>query len=142
MKKIIILQGPPASGKSTIAKKLHEEDNSRVIVSRDSIREARGEYWIPNQERYISDVEEFMVVAALEHGLTPIIDATNLNKNTLAKWEVLADLHEAEIEYVKCIVPYDEALVRDKNRKRPVGEKVVTDFYNRYFPEMVTKVEE
>jgi predicted kinase len=83
-----------------------------------------------------------MVVAALEHNLTPIIDATNLNKNTLAKWEVLADLHEAEIEYIKCIVPYEEALVRDKNRKRPVGEKVVTDFYNRYFPEMITKVEE
>lgn len=142
MKKIIILQGPPASGKSTLAKKLHEEDQSKVIVSRDAIREARGEYWIPNQEKYISDVEEFMVVSALEHGLTPIIDATNLNKKTIGKWEVIADLHEAEIEYIKCIVPYEEALTRDKDRKRSVGEKVVTDFYERYFPEMITKVEE
>ena len=57
MKKIIVLQGPPASGKSTWARDTAKAGTPYVIVNRDSIREARGEYWIPEQETYISDLE-------------------------------------------------------------------------------------
>ena len=58
MKKLFIMQGIPASGKSTIARKLQEESpTTRVIVSRDAIRHARGVYWVPEQEKYISQIE-------------------------------------------------------------------------------------
>ena len=52
--KILVLQGVPASGKSTFARSLVLKDKSYVIVSRDAIREARGDYWIPEHEDYIS----------------------------------------------------------------------------------------
>ena len=42
--KILVLQGAPASGKSTYARELTSQDKSYVIVSRDEIRAARGQY--------------------------------------------------------------------------------------------------
>lgn len=137
MKKIIVLQGPPACGKSTRAKQLHEEDINNVIVCRDSIRESRGQYWLPEQESYIDKVEMLQVESALECNLTPIIDATNLNKKTIKKWEDLAKLYNANIEYIECVLPYDIALERDLQRERQVGEKVLRTFYQKYYPHLL-----
>lgn len=79
MLEVIILKGLPASGKSTWAKEFIQGKNNWVIVSRDSIRESTGEYWIPSREDYITDVEESSVLMALKNDLNVIIDATNLN---------------------------------------------------------------
>lgn len=141
MKKIIVLQGPPACGKSTKAKELLNQygADKAVIVCRDSIREACGEYWEPSREDYISDVELFSVKNALARDMIPIIDATNLNKKTIEKWKKLAEEYRVEIEWISVVVPYQEALKRDSNpdRKRPVGKKVIRDFYSRYFPHLI-----
>lgn len=141
MKKIIVLQGPPACGKSTKAKELLNQygADKAVIVCRDSIREACGEYWVPSREDYISDVEEFTVKNALARDLIPIIDATNLNPKTIEKWKKLAEDYRVEIEWIEVVVSYQEALKRDSNpdRKRPVGKKVLRTFYTRYYPELI-----
>jgi predicted kinase len=131
--KIIILQGPPASGKSTFARELAKAGTPYVIVNRDSIREGRGEYWIPDQEDYISDMEEYAVRSAVKRNLIPIIDATNLNPKTIEKWENLAKELNCEIEYKKFYIPFTEALERDSKRERPVGKKVLIKFYTKYF---------
>lgn len=132
-KKIIVLQGPPASSKSTWARETAKAGTPYVIVNRDSIRRARGEYWIPNQEDYISDMEEYAVRSAINRNLTPIIDATNLNTNTISKWENLAKELNCELEYKKFYVPFKEALERDSKREFPVGKKVLIKFYTKYF---------
>ena len=141
---MIVLQGPPACGKSTRAKELLAQYGSdkAVIVCRDSIREACGEYWVPEREEYISDLENSAVDRALTRGLIPIIDATNLNKKTTNKWIKMAEGHDAEIEWIEVVVPYQEALKRDSNpdRKRPVGKKVLRDFYTRYYPELIASM--
>lgn len=108
-------------------------------MSRDLIRESTGTYWIPERENYISDVELFSVVSALENNLNVIIDATNLNPKTIQKWENLSKVHNCELEYKKFYVPFKEALERDKNRSRPVGEKVLKRFYKQYFREEYEK---
>lgn len=131
--KIIVLQGPPASGKSYFAKELAKAGTPYVIVNRDSIREGRGEYWIPEQEDYISDMEEYAVRSAIKRNLIPIIDATNLNPKTIEKWENLAKELNCEIEYKKFYVPFKEALERDSKRERSVGKKVLINFYTKYF---------
>lgn len=106
MNKIIVLQGPPASGKSTYAKSMAKAGTPYVIVNRDSIREAREEYWIPEQENYISDLEEFGVRSAVNRGLIPIIDATNLNPKTIQKWNDLAKELNCEIEFKPFYMQY------------------------------------
>lgn len=141
MKKIIVLQGPPAVGKSTRAQELLVKYGSdkAVIVCRDSIREACGEYWVPSRENYISDIEKGAVIAALEHDMIPIIDATNLNPKTIEKWKNIASDYVAEIEWIEIVEPYKVALQRDSNpdRKRPVGKKVLRNFYMKYYPHLI-----
>ena len=135
-REIIVLQGPPACGKSTYARELHKKNQNYVIVSRDNIREARGDYWIPAQEDYISAIEEYQVRTALDMELTPVIDATNLNPKTLEKWERIAGECGATLDIREMEIPtYEEALLRDANRERPVGEKVMRRFYTEYYPD-------
>lgn len=135
---IYVMQGPPAGGKSTKAREIYNEDKlHRVIVNRDSIRDSRGDYWVPEQESYISKLEEHAVRAAIESGLSPIIDATNLNPKTMQKWVDLALEYKVDLTTIECVVPYQEALTRDSNRERPVGKKVLRDFYKRYYPHLI-----
>ena len=132
--KILVLQGVPASGKSTFARSLVLKDKSYVIVSRDAIREARGEYWIPEHEDYISDIEEFEIRSAIKHNLNPIIDATNLNPKTITKWKNLAEELNVNIEFKMSEIDFATAFERDSKRERSVGKKVLERFFRDYFP--------
>ena len=132
MSKVIILQGCPAAGKSTWAREFVKGKKDWVIVNRDSIREGRGDYWIPEQEKFISELEVFHIRKALEYGLNVIIDATNLNPKTIAKWENLAKELNCEIEYKKFYIPFKEAVERDSKRERSVGKKTLKHFYKKY----------
>ena len=135
MSKILVLCGPPASGKSTYAREFIKGKTDWVIVNRDSIREGRGNYWVPSQEDYISDLEEFSVRAAIKRNYNVIIDATNLNPKTQEKWRKIATETKSSIEFMEFYVPFKEALERDKNRERSVGEKVLKNFYLKYYPD-------
>jgi F0F1-type ATP synthase epsilon subunit len=57
-----MLQGIPASGKSTWCREFIKGKKDWVIVNRDAIRNMRGDYWIPEQETYISEIEDFMIL--------------------------------------------------------------------------------
>ena len=135
MSKILVLQGPPAAGKTSYAREFIKGKTDWVIVNRDSLREGRGDYWIPSQEDYISDLEEFSIKAAIKRGYNVIIDATNLNPKTIDKWNKLAKETNSSTEFKKFYIPFKEALERDKNRERSVGEKVLRRFYQQYYPE-------
>lgn len=136
--KIFMMQGPPAGGKSTKARELYEEDRlNRVIVNRDAIRDSRGDYWVPEQEQYISKLEEYAVRSAIESGLSPIIDATNLNPKTIQKWVDIAKEYLVDLTTIECVVPYKEALERDSKRERSVGVKVLRNFYKKYYPHLI-----
>ena len=139
MSKILVLQGPPASGKSTFARKFISENNHWVIVCRDSIRDSLGDYWVPNREDLVSKIERDSIASSIEMGWNVIIDATNCNPKTIAKWEALADEHKCEIEYKEFWIPFHEAIERDENddRKHKIGYRVIKDFYERYKPELL-----
>lgn len=138
--KLIVLQGPPATGKSTWVKeyldKLSENERKKVVVvSRDTIRESTGTYWVPERENYITTLEDVAMKSALLNGLNVINDATNLNPKTITHLEEIAKQCGADIEYVKLYVPFKVALERDQHRERPVGRKVLERFYKQYFKE-------
>lgn len=137
MKKILVLQGVPASGKSTWAKEFIKGKKDWVIVSRDNIRESTGEYWVPERENYITELEEYAIESALKNNLNVVIDATNLNPKTTSKWINLANKEKVEIEFKMFKISYKEALERDTNRERPVGKKVIRTFFSKYFPDEI-----
>ena len=89
MSKILILQGVPASGKTTWAKEFVTGREDWVIISKDSIRESTGNYWVPSRENYISEVEELQVKSAIKNNLNIILDSTNLNPKVIEKWKKL-----------------------------------------------------
>lgn len=138
--KIIVLQGPPASGKSTFAK-MHAKDNKNtLIVNRDSIRlMCKGYYDSKNFEDYVSAIELSSIENGIKMGYNVIIDATNLNPKTINKWKDLSDKLCVNIEFKEFYIPFKEALERDKKRGEEggisVGMKVLDRFYRTYYRE-------
>jgi len=138
--KLIVLQGIPASGKSTYARKMAKANPDKyVIVNRDNIRSMLGEYWVPKREPLVTEIEKQMVIAGLGAGYTVLLDATNLNPKALRDWKHMAEDYEFEIEYVEFKISLRKALWRDWWRGfkggRRVGTKVIRRFYERYYVE-------
>lgn len=132
---MLVLQGCPASGKSTWAKEFVQDKPNWVRINRDDIRLMCGKYWTPTREDLISKYEESMINIALAHNYNVIIDATNLNPKTLNKWQRIASNFAAKFETKEFFIPFKEAVKRDKNRDLQVGEDVILGFYRKYYPE-------
>ena len=138
MSKLIILQGIPGSGKSTWARSYLKKygSSNTVIVNRDSIRSMLGDYWVPSREGLVTTIEDEMIIASVAKHYDVIIDATNLNDVTIARWELIAENTNADIEYVKFPINPYIAWFRDIKRwifgGKRVGKKVIFSFYNRY----------
>ena len=137
MSKIIVLQGPPCSGKSTYADQYIKFNNNAKIVSLDHYREAREEYWMPKLEDEISAKEVDEVKDYLSKGYDIIIDDMNLNKKTMTKWYSISKEYNAQINIIVFYCTYKEALERDNNsdRKHNVGKKALKRIWRTYYPD-------
>lgn len=140
---IIMLQGPPACGKSTWAKEYIKNYPDTILVSRDTIRESTGTYWVEKRENLITILEETMARESLIKGFQILIDATNLNEATVNKWKTIAlELHKTMLTKT-FILPYEEALKNDINRGlnggKSVGQKVIKRYYRQYFPDLLNE---
>lgn len=138
MSKLIILQGPPCSGKSTWAAEYkRQEDPEVVIVNRDDIRYEldNGKYTMKREDE-VTEIEYYRVINGLKDGKTVILDATNLNQTYLKKWLELPI--EYTYEFKEFYIPYAEAMKRSKARKAAGGlyisRDIMTKFYKKYYP--------
>ena len=133
MQRLIIMRGIPGSGKSTLAKQMARDNTDYVRVSKDDLREMRGEYWFPKDEGLIDDMERGVIEAALRHGKSVIVDATNLKESRIEWLTLLPQLLglDIKVDTIRTIVTLDEAIRRDANRERSVGEEVVKRLYNK-----------
>lgn len=133
---LIMLQGLPASGKSTLAKKMAEEYGFRV-VSKDAIREvlaSQGWKWShEGEKRDVLPIRNANIEEALAQGISVISDDTNFAPEHEKVLEKLARRYNAE--FVKMVVPcdVDECVKRDSGRgKKKVGEKVIKQMAAKY----------
>jgi len=131
-KTLVILVGPPASGKSTWGKKFAVENNL-TYVSTDAIRAelgtGEGDQTVSAQAFATARAR---VSSALGDGKSAMIDATSVTKKARKDWINLGRGHGAYVMTVAFEVPREELLRRDTLRERHVGEEVIDRFLGKY----------
>ena len=133
-KRIIAMQGAPASGKTTWAQHFLKSNPGWVRVNRDEIRKSMSSPWSPEQEQHVKDIEDFIITSSLNKDLNVIIDDTNLHEKTIQHIKELADIYEADLEWKLMEVDLQTAIERDSQRENEVGQQVIVDFFIKYFP--------
>lgn len=123
--KLIILQGLPASGKTTKAKKLFKEGKN-IRLNRDLLREMMhfGKY-SKLTEREIMNVEKVIAQYFLSWDFDVIVDDTNLKPKTIQMWKDVASWKNCEIEFIKIDTSLKECIKRDSKREKSVGAEVI-----------------
>lgn len=114
--------------------------NDWVRINRDDLRNMRGDYWVPKQEKIITMWEQQCLIAALAHNMNVVYDSTNLNPKNIKEIEKIVEScnsikkeeNRHTIEYKVFNTPLETCLERDAARERTVGPMVIKGFYNRY----------
>jgi predicted kinase len=134
MKKVIILVGLPASGKSKFANELLLSEPGRwVRTNKDLLREmAHASYWSPGNEKLIIEIRDAIILMALESGKNVIIDDTNFGRHIdhikeLVKGQAVVEINNSFLQ-----VPVEECIKRDLKRLNSVGKDVIMQMYNKY----------
>lgn len=125
--KLKMLKGLPASGKTTLARKLVKEGGSAGRVNRDDLRAMLfNSEWTGKRESVVVACEKAIAKVLMEHEHVPIIDDTNLTSRHRDLWSGFAketgasfETHEFKEDLATCIE-------RDSARDHPVGEAVIT----------------
>ena len=138
MKKLILMCGVPASGKSTIAKKLSICLNNTPIVSMDDIREMLFGTRKCQKEGYlVYNLAVNRIIRLFNETDIIIFDATN--RTAKARKQVIQDIQDCVDCCVYCVflnTPLDVALDRNLNRDESiqVPPAVIHRMYNTLQP--------
>ena len=130
MKKLFILVGLPASGKSTYCSLLRSEN--LIILSSDEIRlELFGDETCQANNKLVFDTLNKRVKDALKNNKDVVYDATSLTKvvrkNIITKFQKDA----SEIICIFFNVSLDECIKRNSKRERTVPVDVLRKMANR-----------
>jgi predicted kinase len=141
MPKITILQGLPASGKSTIAKSIVDSTGNTKRINKDDMRAMMdNSKWSKTNEKFILKARDMLIEQALENNFCVIIDDTNLHPKHIETIKEIAKKYKAQVEVKFIDTPIEECIKRDLVRPNSVGEKVIRDMYNTYLapkPEVI-----
>ena len=137
MLKLIVLQGLPGSGKTTWARNYVKGRKDYVIVNRDSIRHMRGDYWIPEQEDLITEIEDMCIELSLRKGYNVIVDATNFRGLNRFRDITVRFIDPIDVELKIFDTPLEECILRDSKRESSVGENVIKGMYKKYLKQSV-----
>lgn len=139
---IVICRGIQGSGKSTWAKAwVNEDPTHRIRINWDDLRLMMGGvegYWVPEREKipFLPRVTQMMLNAAVEHGMSVVIDNMNLNPRTLREifnWVSKTSVfNPTQVWYKDFKTPLDVCIERDSHRERPIGEKGIRITAARY----------
>lgn len=132
-KKILMLIGIPASGKSTWANDYVQKNEKWIKVSRDNFRDMfkSSRKLSPKEEKLISHSLDKSVEQGLKMGFNIIIDNTNLKLSHINEF-VNKFKYYADIEFRVFDISLSKALERDNNREHKVGKEVINRMYNNY----------
>lgn len=140
MRKLIILMGIPASGKSTYAKEIVEFYDSALHVSRDEIRFSKlqkGEDYFAHEDEVLTEFFENINHGMREYDIT-IADATHATWKSRAQlWRNINIPDDVRVIGIWFDISPDKAISRNKNRSglARVPHKVIRNMHkNRCYP--------
>lgn len=141
MKTILILRGLPASGKSTFAKELVKENPGMYKrLNRDDMREMLdGYHFSKSNEKFVKRLRDWLILEALRDGKHVIVDDTNLSSKNLNRITQLAEQYrkqtgeQVKVEVKEFVIELEEAIARDAQRKRPVGQERIRKLYHQFY---------
>lgn len=148
MKTLLVLQGLPASGKSTYAVKwVNEDPEHRLRINQDSIRRMFGKYWLEDKiqlkkrESITSNITMELLKQSMFNQFDIVLDNMNLNTKVLDTIEdyvnyfniKFADLQAYKIEYRLFKEPLQTLIDRNSKRDISIDANVITNLYNRYY---------
>ena len=144
--KLIILQGLPASGKTTWSAEYITDDTDEgrdaVVVNRDKIREMlKIDYDMfpfgnKKFENLVTKLEDNAIIECLNNKLDVIVDATNLRGIERFE-EIVANHYYHDQITIKVVdhfleVPVEECIERDLNREYSIGEEIIEGMAKKY----------
>jgi predicted kinase len=134
MKKVLVLVGLPASGKSTFSSELLlKEPGQWVRSNKDSLREmAHASRWSGGNEKFILKLRDQIILMALEDGKHVIVDDTNFGKHIDHIKELVKGLATVEVNDSFLQVSVEECIRRDSLRPKSVGKGVILEMYRKY----------
>lgn len=134
MKKLLVLQGLPASGKSTHAKELLAlaEEGTALRINNDELSlMLHGRTFTPGDSKasqLLGKIRAEIIRNSFRLGYQlVIVDNTNLSPKTFKSLQRIAEDCDAEFECDNSFldVPIEECLRRNALRENPVPEKVI-----------------
>lgn len=130
---MIIMQGLPASGKSTRAEEIAKSMGNTVRINKDLLRTMlHFDKFNGRNEGMTRDATRSLAKHYIGTGINVIIDDTNLNPGTLQSWKDLAKELKAKIEVVRLDTPVIECVMRDTTRTKQVGGTVIKNMALQY----------
>lgn len=134
MSKVIILKGLPASGKSSWSKDYMEANPNTKRVNKDLLREmVDSGKWSRDNEKYVLQIQDKLILDYLENGFDVICDNTNLApKHETRIRQLVGKKAEVEVNDSFMAVPIEECIRRDRERANSVGEKVIRQMYEQF----------
>lgn len=134
MSTLYMYKGLPGSGKTTAAKTNVLASNGKTKrINKDDLRSmVDGGRYSKANEKTILETRDVLVMLYLNDNYDVIVDDTNLDPKHRVRLAQIADSHGARYEEVFFDTDLAECIRRDSKREHPVGEKKITEMYNRY----------
>ncbi len=129
--KLYLTKGLPASGKTTWANKAVIDSQGKTInINKDDLRSMlHADKTSKNREAFVIKAQETLTKLAFEEGFNVIWSDTNLNPIHEKRAKTFSDRVEV-VDFTN--VSVQECILRDKNRAKPVGDKVIRQQYNKW----------
>lgn len=137
---VLILKGLPASGKSTFARKLVDENKGMwKRLNKDELRAMldNSQHTVSN-EKFVERVRDLMLIEALKEGKHVVIDDTNLSDRPVERIHQVVQKYnmdtgqQVKIEFNDMETSLVEALARDEIREKRVGRDVIMRMYKQH----------
>lgn len=142
MKKIVMLKGLPASGKSTWAKEFIKGKKDWIRVNNDELGAMLfGELWAEGRSDDIDRARKQLITLAMSRLDNIVVDNTNLHPKHEEYLKDLVFKHNESVMHTPkpelysfeikdfTDVPVEECIKRNKKRENPVPDKVIYQMY-------------